>query len=424
MYGVGLTTLQAYNNYGGRSLYDFNSFGSNTVAGTPRAVKVSFDRPYEQPRSGLRDWYTNTELATVAFLEQNGYDVGYISDGDLDTNATLLATAKAYVSPAHEEYVLSGMRTALENARTNGVSLFFTGSNEMYWRIRLSHRRRRARLGARRPATRRCRAVRPTPAASPRRRGETRTGRTTPRTPSPARCTSETTTTRASRSSSLLPRARIVSTATPAWTRRLRAAPRRSVSTCRLGWDARVANGAEPAGVKTLAGSPVSGQLLQGNGASYLQNQTATTMMVKYKAASGALVVTTWTNHWNRGLARNADGVGEPTLKIQQVTVNVLQDMGVRPATPIAGIQLDPAAGVGPPAPTGVTAKSAGSDSVTLSWAVVTGAGYNVYRTLGARDAGYPRGQDKLQPAHRHFGDRHPTRVRYHLLLRGAGGRR
>ena len=32
-------------------------------------------------------------------------------------------------------------------------------------------------------------------------------------------------------------------------------------------WDSRVANGREPAGLKTLAGSPVTGNLIQGNGA-------------------------------------------------------------------------------------------------------------------------------------------------------------
>jgi hypothetical protein len=80
IYAEGMATLQAYNNYGGRSLYDFNSSGSTTISGTPRAVKVSFDRPYEQPRSGLRDWYTRTEIATVAWLERMGYDVGYISN--------------------------------------------------------------------------------------------------------------------------------------------------------------------------------------------------------------------------------------------------------------------------------------------------------------------------------------------------------
>ena len=56
------TTYQAYNNWGGKSLYDWNSSGANTVAGTPRAVKVSFDRPYGQVwNPGVHDWYARTD---------------------------------------------------------------------------------------------------------------------------------------------------------------------------------------------------------------------------------------------------------------------------------------------------------------------------------------------------------------------------
>ena len=51
LYQQSVTTYQAYNNYPdngttGKSLYDYNSYGDNTVAGAKRAVKVSFDRPY------------------------------------------------------------------------------------------------------------------------------------------------------------------------------------------------------------------------------------------------------------------------------------------------------------------------------------------------------------------------------------------
>ena len=44
---------------------------------------------------------------------------------------------------------------------------------------------------------------------------------------------------------------------------------------------------------------------------------------------SGALVVTTGTNHWAWGLADDARGDGEPDRRIQQATTNILMDMGV-----------------------------------------------------------------------------------------------
>ncbi len=100
LYGVGYSTFQAYNNYGGKSLYDSNSFGNTTVAGTARAVKVSFDRPFEQPRSGQRDWYTNDGYPMVYWLESQGYDVAYISNTDLEVHGTGRWTTRRTSRPA------------------------------------------------------------------------------------------------------------------------------------------------------------------------------------------------------------------------------------------------------------------------------------------------------------------------------------
>jgi hypothetical protein len=391
IYGEGMTTLQAYNNYEGRSLYDFNSFGSNTVAGTPRAVKVSFDRPFEQPRSGLRDWYTRTEIATVAWLEQNGYDVSYISDGDLETTPSLLLNAGAYVSPAHEEYVSAAMRSAFEQARAAGVSLFFTGSNEIYWKIRFESS--------------------PTTGAAARTEVCYKTVQSGPSDPSGISTSTWRDPNGANNPENALLGGMYIgdndSTYFPfvvnssqgqdriyRYTGLDQLAPGSSASIGNnlVGWEwnARVANGREPAGEKTLSVSPVTGELVQNSGASYLQNQNATVSLVKYRAASGALVVSTGTNHWNRGLARNAVAEGEPNLDIQQTTVNILADMGARPSTPQAGIVLDPPPGT---APGGVSATAAGSDSIAISWSAAAGAtGYNVYRATAARDGGYALG--------------------------------
>ena len=121
-----MSTFQAYNNYGGKSLYNFNSIGNTTVAGTARAVKVSYDRPFEQPRSGLRDWYTNTEFASVYWLEQSGYDVSYISNTDLEAGNWLLRTTRRTSRRRTTSTISSGMRSAMTSARDAGVDLFFT----------------------------------------------------------------------------------------------------------------------------------------------------------------------------------------------------------------------------------------------------------------------------------------------------------
>ena len=76
--------------------------------------------------------------------------------------------------------------------------------------------------------------------------------------------------------------------------------------------------------MKTLATSPVTGELVQNNGANYNPSGSIGVKMVKYTAASGALVFSTGTNNWNRGLAPNATGVGEPQSRIQQRSATVV----------------------------------------------------------------------------------------------------
>ncbi|HEU4736219.1 MAG TPA: N,N-dimethylformamidase beta subunit family domain-containing protein, partial [Solirubrobacterales bacterium] len=50
-----IATYAAYNTFGGKSLY-YGYEGENTVSGTSRAVKVSFDRPFNRA-GGYHDWF-------------------------------------------------------------------------------------------------------------------------------------------------------------------------------------------------------------------------------------------------------------------------------------------------------------------------------------------------------------------------------
>ena len=356
VYGVSFASFQAYNNYGGKSLYDFNSTGVTTVAGTARAVKVSYDRPFEQPRSGLRDWYTRTEAATVYWLEQSGYDTSYVSNTDIGTQPSLLTGVKAYVSPSHDEYVSAGMRSAMTSARDAAVGLLFSGSNEVYWKIRFENG---PNGGTNRVEV--CYKSTQSGSADP---SGTPTG--TWRDPNGANAPENALTGQmyiGDNDNTYFP---LQVSAAEGADRVFRYTPLASqpaggstkVGTNLVGWewDARVANGQEPVGVKTLATSPVTGELLQGNGATYSPSGSAAANVTKYIAPSGALVFNTGTNHWNRGLAPNAAGVGEPDVRIQQVTTNVL-------------------------------------DSATITWNAVPGAdSYSVYRSVAARTDGQPLG--------------------------------
>ncbi len=71
-------TWQAYNTYGGNSLY---SCSVNCPPGSPAAykgaAKVSYNRPFHSAEddSGGRSWLMYAEYAMIRFLEANGYDV-------------------------------------------------------------------------------------------------------------------------------------------------------------------------------------------------------------------------------------------------------------------------------------------------------------------------------------------------------------
>lgn len=400
LYGVAVSNYQSYNNYGGKSLYDFNSNGSNTIAGSPRAVKVSYDRPFEQPRSGQRDWYTRNEMGTVSWLEQSGYDVAYVSNTDLETNGSLLLSHKAYLSAAHDEYWSAGMRSAAKQARDSGVDLFFSGSNEVYWKIRFENSPVTGAAGRVQVCYKSTQRnpdgtyAPPDPSGIP-------TG--TWRDPNGANQPENALTGEmyvGDNDNKYFP---LVVPAADGTDRVFRYTPlstqapgtSTSLGASLVGWewDARVANGQEPVGVKTLTESPVTGNLIQANGGFQVAG-SATVSAVKYTAPSGALVFTTGTNHWARGLGLNAAGVGEPNQNIQQVTTNVLEDMGVVPATSAANITLDNPNTARPSAPTGLTANGMGSDHIMLQWNAVSGVqGYNVYRSTAPRQNGQPLGQ-------------------------------
>jgi hypothetical protein len=118
-----VTTYQAYNDWGGRSLYS-----------KPRATKVSFNRPYLHGHGTGHLLYW--ELSMVRFLEKEGYDVSYTTDVDTHERGDLLSLHKAFLSTGHDEYWSWQMRDYIEAARDNGVNLAFFGANVGYWQIR------------------------------------------------------------------------------------------------------------------------------------------------------------------------------------------------------------------------------------------------------------------------------------------------
>ena len=145
-----VTTFQAYNNWGGKSLYAFNSVGG-------QAEKVSFNRPYAvsplpvaASGAGAGDFLTSNSIPAgspaaaagweynmIRWLEREGYDVTYATNIDVHARPALLESHKAFLSVGHDEYWSWEMRRHVEQGRERGVHLGFFSANTCYWQIRL-----------------------------------------------------------------------------------------------------------------------------------------------------------------------------------------------------------------------------------------------------------------------------------------------
>lgn len=121
---LSVNTYEAYNHWGGWSLYT-----------QPRAYAVSFDRPYGAAGGGAGlffSWGYNM----LRFLEREGYDVSYSTDVDTDTSGQMLLQHRAFLSMGHDEYWSWQMFANVEQARDSGVNLGFFGADAADWLIR------------------------------------------------------------------------------------------------------------------------------------------------------------------------------------------------------------------------------------------------------------------------------------------------
>jgi len=135
LYKLPTATYQAYNSFNGHSLYRFNSAGFQTITGTSRAVKVSFDRPYVNPDNEA-NWFLKADFPLVAWLEREGYDVDYTESTSVDVNPGQLLKHKTLVLSGHDEYWSEAEMNGYKAARDAGVNIASFSGNTAYWKIR------------------------------------------------------------------------------------------------------------------------------------------------------------------------------------------------------------------------------------------------------------------------------------------------
>src|SRR5262249_16261080 len=132
---LSLFTYQAYNLYGGYSLYrglrpGLTAPPDNTAdndpgvyVSDPRSYAVSFDRPYlDSTGDGGLGIFATYEYNLVRWLERMGYDVTYTTDLDTHARGRLLLAHQLFVAAGHDEYWSTAMRQAVTTARDAGVS--------------------------------------------------------------------------------------------------------------------------------------------------------------------------------------------------------------------------------------------------------------------------------------------------------------
>jgi hypothetical protein len=128
---IPFNTYQAYNLWGGFSLY--GNTDNEGFQGSRRAVKVSFDRPYDRS-AGAGDFLA-WDIHIVRWMERADLNVTYTAD---DALAAALAQPQqhAILMLGHGEYWTKAMRDGLEQARDAGINLAFLGADDGYWQAR------------------------------------------------------------------------------------------------------------------------------------------------------------------------------------------------------------------------------------------------------------------------------------------------
>jgi PKD repeat protein len=135
LYVLPASDYEAYNTWGCKSLYYDACGGADTIAGDPRAVAVSFDRPQAEGENQMNHFFGPDDM-TVAWLEEQGYNVSYTDDVATSQNPSILLGHKVDLISGHSEYWSSATFKAFKAAREAGVSILSLSANTAYWQTR------------------------------------------------------------------------------------------------------------------------------------------------------------------------------------------------------------------------------------------------------------------------------------------------
>ena len=125
---IPVTTVHAYNAYGGKSIYAYNSSGG------VRGSQVSLDRPITESFTSAFDVWSQH---LVRWMAKNAIAADFCTDIDIESNPSILQPYQLVVIPGHDEYWSSARRTTMDNFVANGGNVAYLGGNTAWFQARL-----------------------------------------------------------------------------------------------------------------------------------------------------------------------------------------------------------------------------------------------------------------------------------------------
>ena len=393
LYQTSDETWEAYNDYGGNSLY---SCTVDCPPGTPLTYKgaaaVSYNRPFDgtlATDNGDSDPYY-AEYQLIYWMEENGYDLSYTDGATVDSTGALLKNHKIFISSAHDEYWSPGQRSNVAAALAAGVNLAFFSGNEMFWKTRWG-----PSIDGSNTPYRTLTTYKEThynaqvdPQDPPTWTGAWADPRFSPPADGghPANAIT---------GQQFLVNSGTLDLKVPGQYAKLRFWRNTAVANLPSGqtatlapgqgvlgyeWDADEDNGFRPAGEFDMSSTTGSAlQTFTDYGSSLNESATATHHLTLYRAPSGALVFGAGTVQWSWGLSNVDAGVGGPDTNdppdksMQQATVNLFADMGAQPTTLQSGlVTATQSTDTTPPTST-ITSPTAGANLQDNSSATISG---------------------------------------------------